>query len=367
MEHDDISDIDYTPVDRLISKAVKSKPEFELRKMLSLHKSESLKKLARSYKMKRYASSKKSEMVDFLCTKMANHDFVESIMLHTNDEEFAFFESVAITGGAEMIASEAAGKPYSIFRHLFFLEIYYSSGRITFVVPEVIMEIFLNLQKTSFPLTRKRYSIINSLATAFASLYGVVDFDFFTDLCNDRLQAEIGGTELANILIGFSWIRQTNYCVFGNLLIHSKIDEHTVETEIDEYMVEESNDEVDRIETARGTIAMKQLQLEEVLLYENPSHFEHTPAHDQLINFLEKHDSELKHYPALLQYILSKLNEAYMQNDNTTFELPGIDMRSYASDSDTMKMYSALIHDVERHTRKWSLNGWMLAEIELPQ
>ena len=131
-------------------------------------------------------------------------------------------------------------------------------------------------------------------------------------------------------------------------------------------MIEASNDEVNRIETAHDTIPMKQLPLEEVLMYANPSHFEHTPAHDRLIHFLEKHDSELTQYPALLQHILSKLNEAFMQNDDTEVELPGIDMRKYASDDETMKIYNDLMRDVERHTRKWSKNGWMLAEIDSP-
>ena len=364
MEHDDVADFGRTPVGRLISEAVKSRPEFELRKMLSLHKSESLKKLARTYKMKRYASSKKSEMVDYLCTEMADHAFVESFLLHTNDEEYAFFESAAIAGGAEMCESEAAGKPYSLFRHLYFLDIYYTSGRITFVVPEVIREMFLNLKSTSFPSTRKRYNTINLFATAFTSLYGLVDFDFFIDLCNDQLQVKMDYTELANILIEFSWVRKPCYCVFGDLLIHSKIGEHTVETVVDEYMVEESNDEVNRIETARDTIPMKHLPLEEVLMYANPSCFEHTPAHDRLIHFLETHDSELSQYPVLLQYVLSNLNETFMSNDDTDFELPVIDMRKYATDSDTMRIYNDLMRDVERHTRKWSQNGWMIAEIE---
>jgi len=364
MEHDDISDFEDTPVDRLVSEAVNSRPEFELRKMLSLHKSGALKKLARTYKMKKYASSKKSEMVDFLCVEMADHDFVESILLHTNDEEYAFFEIVAITGGAEMSASEAANKPYSLFRHLYFLEIYHTSGTITFVVSEVIREIYLNLKRTTFPSTRKRYSMINSFATAFTALYGVVDFDYFIDLCNDRLQIDMDCTELVNILLGFSWQRQVCYCIYGPLLIHSKIGEHTVETFVDEYVIEERNDEVDKIETVRDTIPMKQLPLEKVLMYENPSHFERTPAHDRLIHFLEKHDSELKQYPALLQYVLSELNEAFMQNDDTAFELPGIDMRRYAADKETMKTYNDLIRDVELHTRKWSRNGWMPTEIE---
>jgi len=271
-----------------------------------------------------------------------------------------------------MSAPEAADKPYSIFRHLYFLDIYYTSGQITFVVPTEIREIYLNHKSTSFPSTRKRYSMINSLATAFVTLYGTVDFDYFTDLCNDLLSVEMGYTELANILIDFSWIRQTSYCLFGPDLIHEKIDEHTVETEIDENVVEASNDEVDRIDTAHGTIPMKQLPLDEVLMYSNPSYFEHTPAHDRLVHFLEKHDPELKQYPALLRLILSKLNEALMQNDDTAFddtafELPFVDTRRYESDSETMKMYTDLIRDVELHTRKWSLNGWMLAEIELQQ
>jgi len=66
----------------------------------------------------------------------------------------------------------------------------------------------------------------------------------------------------------------------------------------------------------------------------------------------------------LLQYISNHLNETFMQNDDATVELPGIDMRRYASDKETLKMYNDLIHDVQLHTRKWSRNGWMLAEIE---
>ena len=369
MDHDDFTDFDRSPVRRLIDSAVRSKPEYELRKMLALHKSESLKKLARTYRMKRYASSKKSEMIDYLCTEVADHDSVESILLHTDDEEYAFFESAAIAGGAVMSAPEAAGKPYSIFRHLYFLDIYYTSGKITFVVPAEIREIYLNLKSTSFPSTRKRYSMINSLATAFVTLYGMVDFDYFIDLCNDLLSVEMDYSKLANILFGFSWIRDICYCLFGPDLIHAKIDEHTVETEIDENVVEASNDEVDRIDTARGTIPMKQLPLEEVLMYSDPGYFEHTPAHDRLIHFLEKHDPETRQFPVLPQYILGKLNEIFMQNDDTAFEdaafdLPFIDTRNFASDSEIMKMYYDLMRDVERHTRKWSLNGWMLAEIE---
>ena len=284
--------------------------------------------------------------------------------MHPNDEEYAFFESVALVGKAEMHVPEAADKPYSSFRHLYFLDIYHTSGRITFVVPEVIREIYLNLKSTLFPSNRKNYSMIHSFATAFTSLYGVVDFDYFIDLCNDRLQVDMDYTELANILIGFSQKRQTCYSVFGDLLIHSKLDEHTVETVVGEYMVEESNNEVNKIETTREAIPMKQLLLEEVLMYANPHHFEHTPAHDRLIHFLEKHDSELTQYPALLQYVLSKLNETFMQNDDAAFELPGIDMRRHASDNETMEIYSDLMRDVELHTRKWSLNGWMLAEIK---
>ena len=364
MENDDMPDFVNTPVDRLIRKAVKSRPEFELRKILSLHKSDSLKQLARTYKMKRYASSKKSEMIDYLCTEIANPAALESILLHSNDEEYAFFGSVAASGKIEMSVSEAASKPWFSFRHLYFLDIYHVSGKITFVVPEVIRDVYMDLKNKSFPSTRKRFSVINSLAEDFTSLYGVVDFNRFTEICNDELQTDMGYTELANILIEFSWVRQPCYCVFGDLLIHSIIGEHTVETEVIDDMVEESNDEIDRIESVRGSIPMKPLPLEEIIKYSNMSYFEHTPAHERLALFLKKHDSELAQFPALLQYVLSKLNETFRQNDDATDELPGIDMRRYASDKETMKMYNDLIHDVNRHTRKWSRNGWMLVEIE---
>jgi len=370
MEYDDdTSDDDYTPytpAKQLIDKAVKSMPEFELREMLSLYKSEPLKDLARTYKMQKYGSAKKIEMINFLCNRLANHEFVESVLLHTNDKEFAFFESAAIDGGIELSVSEAAEKPYGLFKHLYFIEIYYTFKNIIFVVPDVIREIYSNLKNTPFPTTRKRYSMIHSFATSFASLYGVVDFDYFTGLCNERLQTEMDNTELSNILIGFTLMRNPCYCLYGDLLIHSKIDEHTIETDIDEYIVESSNDEVDRIESARGELSMKQLPLEEVLMYSSPGHFEHTPAHDRLIRFLEENNSDYTQYPDVLQYDLGRLNEAFMRNDDIVFKLKGIDLIMYEPDSETIKIYSELMRDVERHTRKWSRNGWMLAEIESP-
>ena len=359
MEYDD-----FTPAKQLIDKAVKSMPEFELREMLSLYKSWPLKDLAQTYKMPKYGSAKKTEIIDFLCNRLSNHKFVESVLLHTNDKEFAFFESAAIEGGIKLSVSEAAEKPYNLFKHLYFIEIYYTFKSIIFVVPDVIREIYSNLKNTPFPSTRKRYSMIHSFAASFASLYGAVDFDYFTDLCNDRLQTEMDNTELSNILIGFTLMREPCYCLYGDLLIHSKIDEHTIETDIDEYTVESTNAEIDRIEAMRGALPMKQLPLEEVLMYSNQNYFEHTPAHDRLIRFLEENNSDYTQYPYVLQYDLGRLNEAFMRNDDIVFKFKGIDLIMYEPDSETVKIYSELLRDVERHTRKWSRNGWMLAEIE---
>ena len=363
-DDDDVLDFEYTPAYRLISSAIHSRPEYELRKMLSLHKSDSLKTLARAYKMKKYSSSKKSVMIDYLCTKIANPEFMESILLYMNDEEYAFFESVVLTGKAEMSASEAVATPYHPFRQLYFLEIYYISEKITFVVPEVIREIFTSLSATSFPSTRKRYAMINSLATAFSSLYGVVDFDYFIDVCNKQLQTDMDFVELANILYKFIWVRESPYNVFGPDLIHAQLDEHTINTPIDEDVVEESNDEVDRIDTLRGTIPIRQFPLEEILMYSDPNHFEHTPAHERLISFLEEFDSEMMQIPALQQYVLTKVNETLARNDEAEVDFRAIDTSNFESDKELMKRYGDLIRDVERHTRKWSKNGWTLAEIE---
>ena len=361
---DDDTEYENYNLSNFLSNAVKARPEYELRAMLSLHKSDSLKKLARTYKMKGYASSKKSDMIEFLCRTLDDSGFIEHILLHTNDEEYDFFESIAVSGKLDMTASEAINKPYHIFRTLYFMDFYSISGKITFVIPDVIRNIYLDLCKTPFPSTRKTYSMIDTFATAFTTLYGMVDFDYFIDICNSQLQVNMDYVELANILFEFTWLRDASYTVFGSLLIHSLIDEHTVETEVDENVIETSNAEVDRLETVRDEIPIKDLPVEEILKYSDKGYYEHTPAHDQLIPFLKAHDPELMQIPAVQQHILGNLRRDLSQNDDIKVDLLGFEFRKYESDIEAMKTYNDLIRDVERHTRKWSKNGWTLAEIE---
>ena len=363
---DDDNNYDNIPLQRFLENTIKARPEFELRTMLSLHKSESLKKLARLYRMKRYASAKKSQMVEHLYSALTDSEHIESMLLLSDDDEYSFFEEVVKQEKAEMKASEASSKPYYYYRKLYFLEIYNMSGRISFVVPDTVKDIYFRLCNTSFPETRNCYGAANSFATAFANIYGVVDVDYFTEFINCRLQKKIEDIKLINILEGFIWVRNATYNIFGDLLIHSELDKHTIETEIGDYLVEASNDEVYKIESERDCVPMKPLPPEEILKYTDPNYFEITQAHEDLACFMEEHDPEIKNTPILSIINLRELNKILRQTDDHNYSIPYFDTRKFEADENAMKTMNNLIDGVNKHTRKWSKNGWMPIELEMP-
>jgi hypothetical protein len=357
---------DYLPNHRSLKDyTLDSEPEFDLRSMLSLHKSDSLKDLSRTYKMKKYSSSKKSIMIDYLCDNINDLDFIESFLLFTNDEQYAFFFFFLRSDKVEMSFNKASKQPYYLYRYLYFMEIYKIQKRIIFVVPQEVKNIYFELCKTSFPSKRTLYSKIHIFAKAFTNIYGVVNFDYFVDYCNEQLKTNMDDVELANILLEFSWKMNAKYNVFFDYLLHSRIDEYTVETEISKDTVDASNDEAERINSLHENIPIKQMPTDELIKYANNGYFETTPAHERLIDFLKEHNHPfINEISEIQQTILKIVNEIYTRNDDYTDEMPAIEINSFESDEKAMKKYKELLADVEKHTRKWSKNGWTCAELE---
>jgi hypothetical protein len=134
--------------------------------------------------------------------------------------------------------------------------------------------------------------------------------------------------------------------------------------ELDELLVEESNEELYKLESLRGEIPMKQLSLDELLAYADHEYFENSPAHDELIKFLEKYDQQIMEFPVVRRIILSRLNRKLMRTDDNENTIPDANIYDYESDEDFMQKLRVLVSDVEKHTRKWSKNGWKPVELE---
>ena len=356
---------DDSDLQEFLEEVVKAKPVFELREMLSLHTSELLKKLARIYNMKNYASSRKSQIIDYLYTRLSDSSEVASILMCAGDEAFAFFEKVASSKKVQMTVDEAMSQPYGMFTNFFFIEIYHHQGKIIFVAPDTVKKIYRELCKTTFLGEREQYFKIHFFATAFTSIYGFVDIDEFIAFINSHTRYNVDFEDMIFILDGFVWEINAPYQVFFPYVVHEELGIHTVETQLSEDTFEESNEEVGKIESLRGNTPAKPLSPEEIFRYTDPYYFEMTPAHEKLYGFLLKQNPDLANVSAIKQRILSGLNRTLARTDSHEISIPFIDMRRYKADEDMMKTLRNLYNEVEKHTRKWSKNGWMQSELKL--
>jgi len=363
VEHTFDDDDDYDERTRqLRAESNKSLPAHELREMLSLRTSDYLKRLARKYGTKNYASLRKEKIIDLVFGILSDADFVESVLRLTDDSEFRFFEYVALSDEVTIAINEASEKPYRFFLRLYFMEAYCLAGQVTFVVPDTIKTIYYKLQGTSFPKTRKRYNTINSFANAFSLLYGVTDMEEFVPFCSAQLDSPMEPTALENVMYDFIWKRNVHYLVCVNCLVHKSIDEYTELTELEPDYFEESNEEVSRIESERGSLPRKDLPPEAILKYSDPWYFENRPEHERLMLFIKEINPEIACNEDLIKLILGELSRRLMNTDDHGYDI-SIDLRDHESDEEVMQTLRNLIDDVERHTRKWSKNGWTLAEL----
>lgn len=309
-----------------------------LKETLSLKKADKLRAMAKVFKIKKYSTLKKAELVDELAAKLTTPKIAAAILTEADGDEFGVFADAVKTG--KIVFSAAENVPFHALQAFGVACAFMESENITLVIPDEIIETWKEIEKLGFLSGRQSGDIIHGYAMAAVNLYGAIKLSSLLDIVErfEDKRPEVNEAK-SGLLAHIS--REKPYYLWNEYVVNKVFADDT--------------DGLEELLRAGADIVRYVPQKDELLKYSSETFFEENLQNKNLVSFLEAAAGD-GHLAKLLAGDVRCLMASGGTDDDCVMLLKACGLKFNDDNSPAWKL-TLLLQNTRTVTRMWKYRG----------
>ncbi len=328
-----------------ISNAIESGPTSSLMDILRSLKPEDLLLTASQFGVREGFIAKKERIIKKLPDYILKRRRIEDALAATRSGEYDLFLKLL---DQEYIQDNRLA--YGTYGYLFdegIIYSFYDDGKVFFVIPDEIKEVFRNMDTVLFEKVLKENQLIYKYILSFTNLYGIFNKELLIAVYNSQNKGELTLEGLEVILDMYLSRQQLFY----------ENDEFIV----DEYFDDDNLDEMEQILENAEELTYYIPDRKNLLKYADSSYFEMTPQLRTLKDFITNNMSANEEFAGYLVDDIQMICSMDYSLQDIVYEFER--RKIYFESMDQFNLIVPLIEDVYRNVRTWSNLGHTYEEI----
>ena len=328
-----------------ISNAIESRPASSLMDILRSLEPEDLLLTASQFGVREGFIAKKERIIKKLSDYILKRRRIEDALAATRSGEYDLFLKLL---DQEYIQDNRLA--YGTYGYLFdegIIYSFYDDGKVFFVIPDEIKEVFRNMDTVLFEKVLKENQLIYKYILSFTNLYGIFNKELLIAVYNSQNKGELTLEGLEVILDMYLSRQQLFY----------ENDEFIV----DEYFDDDNLDEMEQILENAEELTYYIPDRKDLLKYADSSYFEMTPQLITLKDFITNNMSINEEFAGYLVDDIQMICSMDYSLQDIVYEFER--RKIYFESMDQFNLVVPLIEDVYRSVRTWSNLGHTYEEI----
>lgn len=328
-----------------ISNAIESRPTSSLMDILRSLEHEDLLLTASQFGVREGFIVKKERIIKKLSDYILKRRRIEDALAATRSGEYDLFLKLL---DQEYIQDNRLA--YGTYGYLFdegIIYSFYDDGKVFFVIPDEIKEVFRNMDTVLFEKVLKENQLIYKYILSFTNLYGIFNKELLIAVYNSQNKGELMLEGLEVILDMYLSRQQLFY----------ENDEFIV----DEYFDDDNLDEMEQILENAEELTYYIPDRKNLLKYADSNYFEMTPQLITLKDFITNNMSTNEEFAGYLVDDIQMICSMDYSLQDIVYEFER--RKIYFESMDQFNLVVPLIEDVYRNVRTWSNLGHTYEEI----
>ena len=302
-----------------------------------------LRQLAAAYDIKYASKLRKEELIRTVRASLLNRERLEEVLYIVKPEEWKLFQKAA---RAPYRSKNIDQEPYKVLQGFGYLQAFQDGGRLIYVVPEEVRQLYQELLSNGFQAHKERSDLVHAYVSAAVNLYGVIRQDDLIAIFNSQNAKKLTEENLFSILIRHIALER-GYVLWEEYLVSDAFEENDYK---------DVPDLLAQIGDKPRYIPGKT----EFLKYADPDYYEPTPFAALMERYLLE-DAGLGR--RTVTALMSELHYAIILESGVK-DLVGL-LHEYhvPIETDDLQLIADLLSGLKNNTRIWSNNGHTPNEI----
>lgn len=302
-----------------------------------------LRQLAAAYDVKYASKLRKEDLIRAVRTALLERKRLEEVLYIVKPEEWKLFQKAA---RAPYRSKNTNQEPYKVLQGLGYLQVFQDGGRLIYVVPEEVGQLYQGLLSDGFQAHKERSDLVHAYASAAVNLYGVIRQDDLIALFNSQNGKKLMEEDLFSILIRHIALER-GYVLWEEYLVSDAFEENDCQDVPD--LLAQTGDKPRYIPGKA-----------EFLKYADPDYYEPTPFAALMERYLLE-DAGLGR--EIVAELMSELHYAIILESGVKDLLGLLHEYRVPIEPDDLQIIADLLSGMKNNTRIWSNNGHTPNEI----
>lgn len=302
-----------------------------------------LRQLAATYDIKYASKLRKEDLIRAVRASLLERKRLEEVLYIVKPEEWKLFQKAA---RAPYRSKNTEQEPYKVLQGLGYLQAFQDRGRLIYVVPEEVRQLYQGLLSDGFRAHKEHSDLVHAYASAAINLYGVIRQDDLIAIFNSQNGKKLTEEDLFSILIRHIALEQ-GYVLWEEYLVSDAF---------------EKNDYRD-VPDLLAQIGDKPRYIPgkaEFLKYADPDYYEPTPFAALMERYLLEDAGLCREVVAEL---MSELHYAIILESGVKDLFGLLYEYQVPIETDDLQLIADLLSGIKNNTRIWSNNGHTPNEI----